>query len=189
MKKLILIIILLIIIAFTAAGYFFIVHFQKPNAPIKQTPSAMVSQTQSQFCQTNQLSGDVMTQGGAGNIYATLTLTNSGKTACTVVLGNTVKVTFNAKNIVTNYKKNAPSQNFMLAPGGKVYSQIHYPNGPQCQSPIKEVPITFLYKTDQTSVTFQPNSLSLKLSIQACSSETEKTIVDIWPLSKNPITQ
>jgi len=189
MKKVILVIILLLIIAFTTAGYYFIAHFSKPHAPIRQNPSAMISQTQTQFCQQNQLSANITTQGAAGNIFATLILINTTKTSCEVTLGNTIMGVFNAKNIVTNYKQNAPAQNFILAPSGKVYSQIHYPNGPQCQSSIVEQKINFVYKTAQTSITFQSTGPGEKLLVQACSAPSQKTVIDIWPLSKNPIVQ
>ena len=142
------------------------------------------------FCQPNQLSGDIATQAAAGNIYATLTLTNTGKTACEIVLGNTVTAKFDAKNISIHIEQPSSSKNFMLAPGAKVYSQIHYPNGPQCQSGISQKPITFLYTNAQTSLMFTSTTPQTeKLVVQACLSQLEKTVVDIWPLSKNPITQ
>lgn len=129
-----------------------------------------------------------MSQGAAGNIYDTLTITNTGSTPCEIILGNTITVTADATNIVFHNQKILASENFLLATGAKVYSQLHYPNGPQCQSGISQQPITVLYKTDMTTVPFTPDSQTGKLLIQACSSPQEKTTVDIWPLSKDPVT-
>jgi hypothetical protein len=187
MKKLILVIILVVIIIFTIASYFFIARFSNPNAVPIPSPTSANSQTH--LCQSNQLSTNISAQGAAGNIYATLEMTNSGKTTCEVVLGNTVTAMFTAKNIIMRYEQTVPSEHFMLAPNAKIYSQIHYPNGPQCQSGITQKPITFFYKTAETNVEFVPTMPVGKLVVQACLSEAEKTIIDIWPLSKTPITQ
>jgi len=187
MKKIILTIILIAIMGFTVANYYLISHFSNPHAAL--SPSATPTSPQTAFCQSNQLSGKIDAQGAAGNIYATLTLTNTGKTSCEIVLGNTITVLFNARNIITHYEQNIQEENFILAPGAKVYSQVHYPNGPQCQSTIIQQPIAFFYKTDQASLAFKPTEPTGKLIVQACSSQSEKTMIDIWPISKTPITQ
>ena len=162
---------------------------QMPNVSLSPVQTETPTQsTQTVICQQNQLSATLSAQGAAGNIYAKLELTNTGKTTCEVILGNTVTTMFDAKNIVINNKHTVPSENYMLAPGAKVYSQIHFPNGPQCQSGIAPESITFLYKTAETSVNFTPDAHTGKLFIQACRSAAEKTTVDIWPLSKTPIT-
>jgi hypothetical protein len=161
---------------------------------VQQTQVASVSPMQTQMptttvlCQQNQLSGSLSAQGAAGNIYAKLILTNISKTSCEITLGNTISATFAAKNIVIHNQQTVPAENFLLTQGAKVYSQIHYPNGPQCQSSISPQPVTFAYKTAQTSLLFVPDEQTGKLQIQACSSSKEKTTIDIWPLSKNPIT-
>lgn len=195
-----LIVILLVIIAFCTAGYFLIVTFQNsenaskypPTPFVKVSPTSSISSvsTNGQMtpCSSDQLTGTAEAQGGAGNIYVSLELTNTGKTSCTIKLGNTITETINATNITIHYQQNASNQSFVLAPSAKAYSQVHYPNGPQCQSPITEKPITLLYKNDSTSVVFEPNSQTSKLIVQTCSSPNENTTIDIWPLSKTPIT-
>lgn len=174
-------------------GFLIISKVQAPKmhtaTGIAHKPIGNPSPTPPALCTNNQLTASASAQGGAGNIFATLTLTNTGDTACSVTLGKTVTATFDAKNIMVNDKQTMIPKNFVLAPLANAYSQVHYPNGPQCQSPIKPVPITFTYKTDQTAVTFDPIPQGEKLIVQACSAPTEKTVVDIWPLSKAPITQ
>ena len=189
MKKIILIIILLAIIIFTVVSYHVIAHFSTPTlVTTMATPQPSSNIPSESLCQTDQLEANLSAQGAAGNIYATLILTNKGKTACIVVLGNTVLAQFNTNNMTTHYIEKVPSQNFSLAPGANVYSQIHYPNGPQCQNGIKEQSISFYYKNGQTSLVFAPNAQTPKLTVQACLSPDEKTIIDIWPLSQQPIT-
>ena len=188
MKRLLLVVILIAIIGFTVANYYFIAHFSNPHAATI-TPMSVSAAPQNAFCQSNQLSGDIAAQGAAGNIYATLKLTNTGKTSCEVTLSNSITALFSARNIITHYEQNPEEKNIMLSPGATVYSQVHYPNGPQCQSTIVQQPIAFFYKTPQTDFAFKPTGPTAKLIVQACSSEAEKTIIDIWPISKTPITQ
>jgi hypothetical protein len=198
MRKLTLIVILLAIISLSVALYFLISHFS-PRIPIAQeTPTVSISPietikptqtpTTTALCQTNQLTGSISSQGAAGNIYATLVLTNTGKTACEITLGNTVTAIFSADNIVLHQEQTVPPENFKLTPGSKVYSQVHYPNGPQCQNGVTPKLVTFAYDNNGITITFVPDAQTGKLTIQACSSQTEKTTVDIWPLSKTPIT-
>lgn len=186
MKKIILTFILVVIIAFTVVNYYFIAHFSSSPASINPSPTAIHSQTN--LCQSNQLSGTMTTQGAAGNIYAALELKNIGKTACTITLGNTVSAIYHANNIVINYKQHSNLQQLILSPLATVYSQIHYPNGPQCQSGITEKQITFLYHAGLISVAFQPTTQDETLQVPACDSPKEKTTIDIWPLSQNPVT-
>lgn len=186
MKKLILISILVAIIAFTVWGYYFIKPFSSLSKAIAPTPTVVLSQTPQ--CQKNQLTTNISAQGAAGNIYATLELTNTGTTSCAVMLGNTLTAIFTANNMAIKYAQAVPTETFVLTPSAKVYSQIHYPNGPQCQSGIKEQPITVLYQANQVTIPFNPNAPNDKLVVQACLSQSEQTTIDIWPLSKNPIT-
>jgi hypothetical protein len=199
MNKLTLVVVLFAIIALSVAGTFLISKFSPQNADVVTlTPTKAVSQTPTQvntkptatqatFCQANQLSAKLTSQGAAGSIYDALEMTNTSTTPCSVDLGNTVTAKFEAKNIVTNDQSTVHTENFILKPNATVYSQVHYPNGPQCQSGITPQPISIFYKSDQTSIAFEPNIQTGKLLVQACTSESEKTTVDIWPLSKNPI--
>ena len=188
MKKVVLIIILLAIIGITVAGYYFIAQFSSAPTTTPQSPTITSSPTQTTFCSKDQLTATIAAQGAAGNIYATLTMTNTGKTTCTIILGNTVTALFAAQNITVHYLEDSTPNRLLLAPSASVYSQVHYPNGPQCQSGIKEQPVTFLYKADQETVAFVPNAQTGKVALQACSSPQEKTQIDIWPLSKQPVT-
>lgn len=205
MRNLTLVVILLAIIAFSVAGYFLISKFspQDNNSAVaypststisqSQTPTqanAKTTATQTTFCQANQLTAKLTSQGAAGSIYDALEITNMGTKSCELEIGNIVRAMFDdkyivPKNIVIHYVQTIPAYSFTLVPGAKVYSQIHYPNGPQCQSGIEPIQISFV--VDQSDIIFKPGAQSKNLMIQACKSDAEKTTVDIWPLSKNPI--
>ncbi|CAN5337193.1 hypothetical protein BH10PAT1_BH10PAT1_0700 [soil metagenome] len=131
------------------------------------------------YCTSDQLSANITSEGAAGSIYGTLTLTNNSATACNVALGNSVNAVFLANNISINYEATDAKEDFLLNPAAEVYSQVHFPNGPQCQSGITEQDVSFQYQT----------KLIGSLKIQACKSQDEPTVIDIWPLSKTPITQ
>ncbi len=195
--------VLLAVISLCFAFYFVIKHISPKTAVAPQAPTTSISPVQTQtpnqtnlspteitLCQPNQLVGKSTAQGAAGNIYVNLELTNTGKTACDVELGNQVIATFDGKYIVPpnitihNMQQEVP-ESVSLPPGAKLYSQVHYPNGPQCQSGIKPIAIAFLI--DQSTVSFDPDSQSGKLMVQACKSDSEKTVIDFWPLSKTPI--
>jgi len=181
------------IVIFGAAGYFFIIKSHTTQTlsqyPTSSTQTLSISPTgQRAKCLENQLAATVSTEGAAGNIYGTLVLTNTGKTPCTVVLGNTVTAAAEAKNVIIHDQENASLQTIILVPAEKVYSQVHYPNGPQCQSGISPSHLTLFYKTDKTTIAFHPIPQGTLL-VQSCTSPTEKTTIDIWPLAKTPITQ
>jgi hypothetical protein len=203
MKKLTITMILLATVALCTASYFLLIKFSTPEnayrypappfVPLTPThvPTAIPTKMQTTQCTPNQVQATISTQGAAGSIYGNLILTNTGKEACDLEIGNEVIATFDGKyivpeNIVIHDVQSVPSEDLMLAPGEKLYSQVHYPNGPQCQSGIKPIQISFL--VNQSSISFEPDSHTGNLILQACSSAKEKTIIDFWPLSKTPIT-
>ncbi len=198
MKKIMLTVVLLGIIF--AAAFIFTSKSNAPKtatAPLSPTPNTVTplptlpgTNVAIVFCGSSQLSGNISTEGAAGSIYATLTLTNIGNSTCKVILGNTISAIFDADNIDAQNVQSGQTKNFSLTPQEKVYSQARLPNGPQCQSGIVQKQISFFYKAADTSVEFKPTSANqLKLTVQACTSPAEKTTIDIWPLSENPVNQ
>ena len=177
---------MVVIIIGATGGYYFIAHYG--TLYMSKKVKTQLPTPDSAYCQKDQLETSMSTQGAAGNIYDELIITNKGKKACLIVLGNTITALFNAKNIITHYIEIVPNQNYTLAPSATVYSQVHYPNGPQCQNGIHIQPLTLYYKTAQITIPFTPGVKGGKLVVQACRSQNEKTSIDIWPLSKQPIS-
>lgn len=137
-------------------------------------------------CNNNQLSALITTEGAAGSIYGNLTITNTSDSECQISLGNLVKAKFSANNISYNYTVTSASQPFTLQPNQKVYSQIHYPNGPQCQSTISSKPISLVYESGSLSLNFKDMNGNTSFNISACLG-TENTLINIWPVSATPI--
>jgi len=150
--------------------------FSKRSHPATQ--SVPISH-QEQHCQRDQIKATFSSEGAAGNIYGQLTMTNISSKPCHISLGNTITITTDTHTIVSNYTQKSPTTDFVLAPGATVYSHVHFPNGPQCQSGVAQKAISFLYTTIEfRSITKTP------ILVQACVSPSEKTIIDIWPLSQ-----
>lgn len=141
-------------------------------------------------CTEDDLDGLAEFQGAAGSIYASLTITNKTDNSCIMTLGNSIKINYSANNILTKYTSNSASQTYTLPAGGKVYSQIRYPNGPQCQGPTspKAITITYGEGDEDTILDFADKDGKTNFTVQACAG-AEKTAIDIWPLSKDMITK
>jgi hypothetical protein len=203
MKKLTGIVLLLAIIALVVVVNFLFSKFTPQNNPVitlsptitqtsTQTSPAAISQApspdQSKLCKKEQLSTQVSSQGAAGNIYAKIEIANIGKSSCVVALGDTITVQLYAQNVTLHYQQTVPTDYLTLNPSEKVYSQIHYPNGAQCPSGGVQKQVSFLYFVPQTTYQIDLGAPVEKLSILQCTSQSEITTIDIWPLSKNPVT-
>lgn len=180
-------VVILILIIIASAGTF--IYFYKPQAPKPSplptaynnplpSPTPSSSPISNSDCTSNQLKTTASFDTAAGNVYATLTIANISATDCEVTLGNSISAKYSATNITSVYKSSPPMQTYTLAAGAKVYSQVHYPNGPQCQSTIIQQPVTLTYGTDVNFDSF---------TISACTGP-EKTQIDIWPVSQTPVT-
>jgi len=188
MKAVFLIILILVILGIGVV--IFVNPFKHTTKQVAQTPTQAPvdnlapTDDPNRDCKPKQLDAVVSTpEGAAGSLYATLTITNISKTPCKITLGNN----FTAKsptNVTLHNQTTASSEVTSLAPSEKVYSQVRIPNGPQCPSGTTEQAIVFYY---QQAVQFMTKDGEL-LKMQACKSESEKTVVDVWPLSKTPAT-
>jgi hypothetical protein len=139
------------------------------------------------FCATNDLKASVGFEGAAGNIFGTFTITNISNKKCQI----------NGRNYITpNYDQNGnfnvsitnsglPSVSaYELLPDQSVYASIHLPNGPQCSSSIKYVPVTYSYSiADSSSVAFSDSNNNKNFSISACQANKDITQVTITNLS------
>jgi len=144
-------------------------------------------------CSSQNLQAFLTTSPGAGTVYVTFTLKNISKASCRVAGGNFISATYDTatiKNITTSYIGETQTQPFILQAGQTLYSQAHYPNGPQCATsaplPTK---VTFSYQISQRdSVIFKTIDGNTEQDIPSCSSESDKTDIEIWHMSLQPIT-
>ena len=186
-------------------GIVFYIHLQKsvdskkylPSSPIPTTvlPSEKISSPSGELahCLSQNLQAFLTTSPGAGNVYVTFTLKNISKASCRVAGVNFIFATYDTafiKNITTSHIGETQSEPFILLSGQTLYSQAHYPNGPQCatSAPVP-AKVTFTYPISQTdSVIFKTIDGNTEQDIPRCSSESDKTTIEIWNMSLQPIT-
>ncbi len=140
------------------------------------------------FCQKQLLQAKLSLDPGAGNIYGTLTLKNTDAVPCRILAKEFIKPTFSAKNITVSNQGTPSSDDIILQPSQTVYSQIHYPNGPQCSGQPNSVPVTFTYQVSTSSaVVFTDDSKKAQQLVPSCSSSQEETEIQVWPMLFQPI--
>lgn len=199
----------IIIVLLGGLGYFYIQNSTKisipskishPPTPTNQQTSPTVSSKGhsspapvASYCTPQNLQASVNLSPGAGNIYGTFTLKNISHQTCQVLGGNFISVVYDTntvKNITVTHIGQTQSLPFTLSPNQELYSQVHYPNGPQCNSiGINVTNITFTYKVSPTdTVTFKNQNGNVEQGVQTCKSLTDRTEIQIWNMANQPIS-
>lgn len=154
-----------------------------PTGSLSATPSTSATT----FCQASQLDGLVTLNPGAGNVYGTISLTNTSTTSCEVPGNQFAKLLFDkttVKNLAAVYQGFTSTSPFVLAPNDSVYATIHYPNGPQCQSGVTPINVSMTYTISPgNSINIKSSPNNIPFSIQTCTSESELTQVQISSFS------
>lgn len=144
----------------------------------------------SSFCQPSDLKALIELEGTAENIYATLSIQNTSTKKCDIVGSNFVNVVSSARNLTTKHVGKSGHATYSLTPSQTAYSQIHFPNGPQCNGSTEQSTLTVTYNISPTnSVTFQDLTGKSAQTITVCAKNTDITQVDLWSLSPQPINQ
>lgn len=180
--------IIIAVIVGVGIGFVFFQRFTNVSPSQNQTTN-QATMTPEGFCSPSQLSGTVDPNPGAGNVYATVTITNISSTPCQVVGNNTLSIDY--PNSVTNFQvvpQGTPSSaTFNLEPNQSIYSLIHYPNGPQCSSQVTGVDAGVSYNVSQAeTLAFTPTNAST-IEIPSCDSPSEVTTIDVYPFSTSPV--
>jgi hypothetical protein len=171
----------------------------QPTAPITPTialkptiivtPSPFVPDVA--YCTPQDLLTSLSLEPAAGNIYGKITIKNVSPNKCQVIGSNALSANYDTqaiKNISTTHQGDVASTLFSLAPNETLYSQIHYPNGPQCSGPTQTAKVTFMYAVSPTeNVDIVNQNGTIEQNIQVCQSESEQTTIDLWYLSTQPI--
>jgi hypothetical protein len=179
-------VIVIIILAFAA-----LIIYRKLNQT-QNTVTQSILTTVGNYCLAKDLKADVVQSGAAGSIYSTFTLKNISDKTCSVLGGNFMQISYDSKlnNIKTTFIGSAQKRDFVLKPNDAIYSQTRYPNGPQCQEKTITTLVVFSYKISlNQTVNFANLQGQVGQTVQTCESEKEITEIQIWPMSKNPITQ
>jgi len=170
-------------------GYFIYANQKELSEPAATPTPPTIS-----YCSSEDLKASLELSPGAGNIFGTPTLQNISNQTCMILGSGYVNVSYDAatvKNIQVVQMGTPQSEPFQLAPGGFLYSEIHYPNGPQCTSiGITPVNVAFTYQVSPNMGVAFTNSQTgdNKQTVQACSSVSDITQIEVWPLSTQPIT-
>lgn len=186
MKKLIILFLALVILI----GTLFILKGSSKQTLVSPSPTPASSENSLSFCKPSDLGATLTSEGAAGNIFLTLTIKNISEKNCQIIGNNYITPLFNAKNITTKNQGQVGPQTLSLSPNQIAYSQVHYPNGPQCSRQVSEITISYSYNISASdSITFKNQNEETKQSIGVCRSASELTEVDVWSLSERPVNQ
>lgn len=158
-----------------------------PSPTATSSSSATPTTSATTLCQASQLDGLVTLSPGAGNVYGTITLTNTSTTSCEVPGNQFAKLLFDkttVKNLVVIYQGFTSKSPFVLGPNDAIYATIHYPNGPQCQSGVNPINVSMTYTISPgNSINIKSSPNNIPFTIQACTSESELTQVEVSSFS------
>ena len=159
-------------------------------APPQNITAAPTTTNKTQYCNASDLDAAGVFQGAAGNIYATLSLKNVSKRECQISGDKFLNISYSAKNLTVKEQDKSGQNTIPLLPGQAVYSQIHYPNGPQCQGPVKMVDITVGYEiTPGSTVTFKNQNGVTQQPVASCESISQMTQIDVWSIYNHPVNE
>lgn len=141
------------------------------------------------FCKAADLQNSIEVEGAAGSIYGKLRIKNISADVCKIIANGYISPKITAINSAVVHAGIPGAAIIILKPGESAYSQVHYPNGPQCNGPEVQSTITFSYQTSANeSVIFKDQSGRVEQNIMVCSSPSQITQVDVWSISTTPIS-
>ncbi|CAN5228404.1 hypothetical protein BH09PAT2_BH09PAT2_06860 [soil metagenome] len=197
MEKRFFVLSIVIVIFFGSVHYFLSKSTNKdlPNPPIDETSETPTTSKQpdTKYCIPQNLQALLVLDPGAGNSYGTLTLKNISNDTCQIQGGEYISANYDS-NIIKNIKVSHTGQNqstsFLLFPNQMIYSQVHYPNGPQCQSiGLNDVQITFSYQiSPNNKVIFKDEHDIAGQMLHICKSPSDMTEIKIWNMATKPIS-
>lgn len=186
MKKGMLVVVIIIVVIVLMS--FRSLYTQKPTKVILPKPTSPVSSS----CTPQNVQASLELHPGAGNVYGTFTLKNISNRACQILGGKFIEAKYDTnsvKNIKITHLGQNQSQPFTLSPNQTLYSQVHYPNGPQCSTRTQPVNVTFTYKISPTEdINFKNQNGETQQAVQTCQLPTEITEIQIWNMANKPIT-
>ena len=159
-----------------------------PSKQPNVTPTITPQPTITVYCTADDIDGGIMLEPAAGNIYGTLTLRNISGKSCSINGDNYIQPTSAAQNTTITHEGNHGPNYITLEPNQTVYSQVHYPNGPQCNGSTEAKNITFAYQISQSqTVTFEDKDHNMDQSLTACTAADEKTAIEVWGITSAPL--
>ena len=210
-KRDIILIGIVVLILLGGIGYFYLQNSASTRqqipaslTPTTQQPSPSISQTSGRatlspsneavYCRSQNLQASLNLSPGAGNVYGTFMVKNISQGTCQVQGGEFILAKYDTntvKNITVTHVGQTQKPPFILSPGETIYSQVHYPNGPQCQSiGLNTTGITFSYQISLTNTIAFKNQEgnTEEIPVHTCKSPTDMTEIQIWNMATQPIT-
>lgn len=191
MKKFLLIAI--VAVALLSAGVFFSKNSSIPSNHVSPSiiPNNPTASNPGSYCSHKDIQATLSFDHAAGNVYGTFMLKNISARTCQIKGNNLIAVNIQPSginNISTKQMGKPETDIFTLSPNQIIYSQIHYPNGPQCSTGIQDTKGTFTYALSPTEiVSFVDQNGSKEQHLIACKQNSEMTVIDIWNMSSKPI--
>ena len=181
------VIFVIVLVCICIVGGLLLTRRATKSLPSLSTPTPTLT-TNFQFCNSENLEAEISFEGAAGNIYGAATIKNIGAKQCEMIADNFINATYAAKNISVMQQGQIGPNFVVLSPEQTVYSQIHFPNGPQCSSGTQQTPVTFRYQiSENNSVTFVPAGNFPSSTITTCTAEKDITQLDVWSISLQPL--
>lgn len=189
MKKLLVIILIFVVILLVAKT---LLNNQSTTPSSKISPTSTTgAQSDQSSCNPEQLRVTMQLEPAAGNIYGSITLTNTSQKACDIVIGQKIQANVppTIKNLTIAYLGSEDKETVTLTPGQSIYSQLHYPNGPQCSSGIVSTPVILTYPlaNNQTLTLTDKNNSQVKVA--TCQNPVDMTTLDLWYFSTKPLVR
>lgn len=163
-----------------------------PSPLVFVTPTPSPNVEDATLCQVNQLSAQVEFEGAAGSTYGTFTLSNTSVQDCAIVGENMIQLQYSSdiNNIKVNPDQNTTRERYQLPAGQSLYAHVRMPNGPQCNSEPKQVPVKYHYTIGNGQTLFFTDSSGTDtFLLTACSSPNDITQIEMSSLSDQPLSQ
>jgi hypothetical protein len=173
-----------ILVILVALGIYKVVRSSSQSSPNSQV-------TLDPYCSPSELEGAVQLEGAAGNVYGKVTIKNISSRACDIVGSNYLDVRYDIRNVrnIELAPTGIPGENtYHIEPNQILYSQIHYPNGPQCGGATKSINVLYAYRISSGNEVILKKPSGEATTLPVCTS-SKMTKVDIWPLSTTEIPQ
>lgn len=168
-------------ILFLILGSIYLLHPQVANPPKPSSPTP----TQL-YCNAKDLSTTISFEGAAGSTYTTAKLVNNTDHEC-ILHGNLfIDPTYNSSvtNFTVVHNTPQPPPVLVLPAHGVANAIIHYNNGPQCSSEVKQSTVQFTYTlANNERVVFMDNAGKNNFHISTCADSSEISTIDITAFS------
>jgi hypothetical protein len=165
-------------------GWVFLSKHQSISNPVGQTSEKTIS-----YCHSSDLEAILTLDHAAGNVYGTFTLKNISSKHCQVLGSKFIDAQYTSSNTKVIHEGQVQAQAFDLVPNQTIYSQVHYPNGPQCGSETVPLPVIFTYMISPTeTIVFRNQTGQAEQLVQSCKLPNDITEIQLWNMSSKPIS-